>query len=188
MIRGDRYTPISPLRSGQPMKRWLGIVLLALLLAACGGAAATQPTPGPDLFVVQSDTLPGDLHTFTTALPWQIYPGIPKSSTVAYYEIYQGSDKRNEVGHISIVHYDAPDALEQAHRAILEEVAVESQPGSVPDVGERALMTGPTPSWDNSDVLFVRCSTVVHATAPISLGAMRDVAKRLDERLRQAAC
>jgi hypothetical protein len=156
-------------------------ILLLFVLASCG-------SPSLDSLAVQSGDLPSGYGTFTTAMPWQIYPGIPESATVAYHEIYQGSDKRNEVGHISIVRYNTAVLLERAHQAILEQVAVESEPNGVAGIGDRAVSTGPTPSWDNSDVLFVRCTTVVHVTFPEPVSVVEAYAKRLDERLSKAVC
>lgn len=174
------------------MKRLAILALLAALATSCGGAApeAAAPTakPAPDLFVVQPGELPTDFGFFTTPLPWRMYPGIPQSPNVAYYEIYQGGDRKNEVGNISIVRYDSAADLESAHNAILKEMTVYGTPNDIAGLGEHGISTAPTKDWDATDVLFERCLTIVHFSIPQPVESTVAYAKQLDQRITKAVC
>jgi hypothetical protein len=163
-------------KGGIMFKRLLFIALLLPLLIACGGTSLDS--------LIET---PVGYGTFVASMPWRIYPDIPTSNRVSYREIYQGA-KTNEVGHISIVRYDTVDGVAFAWKAILVQVQAENKPYPVNGLGEQAVSTGPTVSWNNSDVLFVRCMTVVHLTYPEPLSTVEEYARQLDKRLSQSVC
>jgi hypothetical protein len=173
------------------MRRLLFVFAL-LVLSACGGstAATIQPAlsvaPSLDGLILQDGDLPAKFGTFTANIPWRIYPDIPTNGTPYYFEIYQG-ERTNEVGHISVVSYSVAVDAERAWRSILTEMEVETPSDDMP-VGEWGKMHGPTPSWDNSDVLFLRCTTVVHVTAPVATSQLKAYAEQIDGRIHPVVC
>jgi hypothetical protein len=171
------------------MLRWTFPGVLIVVLLACGTPSATQPqvaptaTPAKASLVIETAGLSRAFGTFSTEMPWQIYPGIPRSTDVAYFEIYQGGEKANEVGNISVIRYSSAADVESARQAILKEMTVFGKANTVANLGEQALSSAPTKDWPNADVLFVRCSTVIHITIPMSVDRVVEYAKGIDKQL-----
>ncbi len=151
---------------------------LCVLLSACGGK--------PNLAL---GTLPDGHSSFSTATPWQIYPGMPQATDrVAYYEIYKGA-KSNEVGHMIVAQYNDPYWRDKAYQAILK-LRWRLRIAPIPSAGlaDQAVSTGPNDTWRNADILFVRCNAVVHVSMPVSEDALIAYAQQLGQSVEQAFC
>jgi len=94
-------------------------------------------------------------------MPWRIYPNIPQTSNVYYHEIIMGDDPSNEVGHVSIFIYDDTSLLGEAYEAVRSEAELYKEVEPL-DIGEKGSKSGPIPSFNASDVLLQKCSTIIH--------------------------
>lgn len=162
------------------------VALVSVMLAACSRPAATAD-PIASL-IVQSGDIPSRYQTFTTPMPWRIYPGIPETRQVYYYEIATASDRTNEIGHVTVARYPDAATADAAYEAIRAEAELDKdvQPLAF---GERGSQSGPVPGWNSSDVLFQRCNTVVHiAMDGADLPDALAYAERLHNRLQPAVC
>lgn len=170
-------------------------IVLLLFLTACGNQATVVPTsvraPLPTSIpnkTIASITVPSRFGVYSTTMPWRIYPGMPRTQDISYFEIYQGKDRSDEVGHATIAYYDTAEEIESAQKAILKQMEVEKKAKEVKDLGENARSVGPTSSWRNSDIVFVQCNTVVHITMPIAQSAIVDYARQLSPEIEKTFC
>jgi hypothetical protein len=149
-------------------------------------------TPAKGAFVaVMKGDFPPYFSIDPYPMPWQIYPGIGKTSEVYFFEMITGENgpiQDQELGHIAIVHYAYPAWTKLAYDAIREEAEWDRVPQPL-NIGERGSLTGPGSTWDSSDVLFQRCNTVAHITFQgQKLDLLRSYAERLHERIVKAYC
>jgi hypothetical protein len=138
--------------------------------------------------ITQAGDFPAPYRTRADPMPWRIYPGIPQTPDVFYQEIISGSDERNEVGHITVVHYADTATADRAYEVIRKEA--EYGPAVRPlDIGEVGSQTPSREEWSSSDVLFRRCNTIVHATLePQTLPILKAYAQRLHDRIQPIIC
>jgi hypothetical protein len=148
----------------------------------------TVDTLGLTTLIVQAGDFPAPYRTRFDPMPWQIYPGIPQTLEVYYQEIISGSDSRNEVGHITVVHYSDNATADTAYALMRNEAAYE--PSSEPlNIGEIGIQTASREEWQSSDVLFRRCNTIVHVSLePQTLPIIKEYAQRLDARMQPVVC
>lgn len=121
-------------------------------------------------------------------IPWELYPGIPHTSDGYFYEIIEGLDQRNEVGHLIVLRYDNQSALDRAYEAMRSEAEFdrETQPLSF---GEQGSVTGPSQDFPYSDVLFLLCSTIIHISLNgNTIEQLVTYARRLHDRIIPAIC
>ena len=157
------------------------IIATYLLLASCG--ATPQAAVAPSVF--DPSDLPKKFGSFATPLPWRIYPGAKQTDKTTYFEIYQG-ERTNEVGHVAVMEYDNASDRASIENIIQGEMGYgDGIPKSESSIGERA--TSITDTLYGADVVFIRCTAVVH----INMSDLADaiaVARRVDERVKTSLC
>ncbi len=161
------------------MTRVLGVLLGLLLMASCG-----TPTIAPALptSLVVPEDLPAPLSPLSTPMVWSQYPGMPRTDSVAYYEVIRGGDRRDEVGHITIAYYSG-GGQERAYGAVMDELSVLGSVQPVEGLGEQGQGREPTSDWPMSEIAFVRCNAVVHVALPTEFDEATGVAQRIYDRL-----
>lgn len=157
--------------------RWLIAALALLVLAACGGAP-----------ILRLSALPDGLGSNSVATHWPNYPGMPQmTDRVAFYEIYKGSEF-NAVGHMIIAQYNDPYWRDKAYQAVLAQMQVKNQADPVAGLVDQGMSTGPNDTWRNSNVLFVRCNTVVHVSMPVAESVLIEYAPQLGQDVEKVFC
>jgi hypothetical protein len=169
------------------MRRLLPVIACALsALVACGSPAA-PPDPLTSL-IVQDGDFARPYRTRADPMPWRIYPGIPTTPTAYYHEIILGTDDRNEVGHIAVLRYADSATADQAYAAVKAEAELEKQSSPLP-FGEVGSQSGPSDGWNESDVLFRRCNTIVHVSLMNpTLEIVVPYAQKLHDRIQPIVC
>jgi hypothetical protein len=166
----------------------LALFALAVALVACG-RPATPSDPLPAL-IIQPGDIPARYQVFAARYPPQLYPGMPKFDAAYYYEIALASDKRNEVGHITVVRFTGNTATEVAYGVIRESALLTdelTEPLGFGEWGRRTSVAGTSEGW--ADVVFQRCNTIVHISLePEDRETITEYARRLHERLQPVIC
>lgn len=167
------------------------VLLMVGLLMACERRVDPTPTVPPDplasLIAIEGD-LDSPYRFRSDPMPWRIYPGIPSTPMVYYYEILEGSSEANEEGHVTVVRYYSPAQATTAYAAIRDEAELGKQVSWLA-LGDAGSQSGPSSDWNTSDVLFRICNTVVHLslTGP-KLDALLAYAQRLHDRIKPVVC
>lgn len=165
---------------------WIFVGLLWLVSTSINGAAAVNTA------IVE----PGDFDdpmfsAESEPMPWRIYPGIPQTDSASYYRLIfnrHGAQEDQRWGHITVAHYADPTATNAAFEAIRREAQIGHQ-GITLDFSERGLQYPASAGWNGSDVLFVRCGTVVHLTMEDDvIQGLLTYARRLDQRIVESIC
>lgn len=195
-------TPQAVIRQSSPFL-WLIIVLVVGVLGGIGWLLWSQvsqrtsvvATPivssTPDKLkdlIIQSGDFPDIYILRADPMPWRIYPGIPSTQNVYYYEIIEGSDQTNEVGHLTVVQYSNITITEQAYNAIRSEAELDKKVTPL-SFGEKGGKSGPIPGFSASDVLFQSCNTIVHVSLKGDTVAMLTAyAQKLHTRISPVIC
>lgn len=166
----------------------LALFALALVIAACGRPAAPSD-PLPSL-IVQPGDVPSRYQIFSAPYPRQLYPGLPQFDAVYYYEIASASDKRDEVGHITVVRFPGNAATEVGYGVMRDSALMDDARTEVLDFAEWARRTTEEAGQEGwADVIFQRCNTIVHISLePRDREAITEYARRLHDRLRPLVC
>lgn len=159
--------------------------LLWLVSTATNGAAVNTAIVEPGDFdnpMLWAESAP---------VPWHIYPGIQETSSASYYRLIfnrYGAPEDQRWGHITIVYYADPTAASRAFEAIRREAQIDHQVITL-DFAERGFQYPASADWNGSDVLFVRCGTVVHLTMEDDVvQGLLAYARRLDQRIVENIC
>lgn len=164
---------------------WLVVGFLCLI-AMVGIGLSTGGTA-----IVRPGDLDESVWVSNEALPWQIYPGIEQTNSASYYRLIVNRDsppENQQWGHVAILHYNGLEEVNRAYAAIRREAEFHRQALPI-DFAERGSQSAPTASFNGSDVLFVRCKTIVHmAMERDALKWMLDYARRLDRRIVEQVC
>lgn len=175
--------------STRQMLTWLGWIFvgMAWLVATVINGATTVNTA----IVEPSDFDDPMLWAEKEAVPWHIYPGIQEADSASYYRLIfnrDGAPEDQRWGHITVVYYSDPTVTSMAFEAIRREAEIGHQ-GITLDFSERGLQYPASAGWNGSDVLFVRCGTVVHLTMEDDvIQGLLAYARRLDQRIRERIC
>lgn len=160
------------------MRRLLLLALVAL--AACG-----QPA-NLDSLLIQAGDLPGGMTAgqISDTMP-PIFDKLPAPTRFIRQE-FARSDQPG--GAVSVLIYDQAADRDTAYTSIVADMP----PGAaLPNVGERATFGYLNIGVRIYDLVFQRCSAVVHIrmSAPrLSADNLEAYAKRLDSRLRPVVC
>lgn len=114
----------------------LGCIILFFFVGGRPGG-----TLQPQIVVYQQGDLPAAYRATPTSMPWTMYPGLPRTERVWYYELSRGG-LRNEVGHITVVGYDSASTRNSAYAAIRSEAEFAGNPQPLP-FGERGSQMVP---------------------------------------------
>ncbi len=160
--------PTQPSKRRSQLPQWFNgclIVLVCLvLIPVCGYLFPVAIPTQSRLAVIQGGDLTSNVAFTKETMPWRIYPGIPKTDDVHYYQLIRGIGRpldEQEVGHITVVHYIDDTLANQAYNAIQREAELDKDPRPL-DFGERGSQSGPAPYWNASDIVFQKCNTVAH--------------------------
>ncbi len=166
-----------------------GLVFAMTLLVACQSAPSPSSTADPlTPLIVQSGDFPSIYHLRNDLMPWRLYPGIPQTERVYYYEIIEGTDERNEVGHITVVRYQNAATADVAYQAVRTEAETGKSVQSL-ELGDRGSQSGPSADWNASDILFQRCTTIVHASlSGNNLDSLQQYSAKLYDRIAPIVC
>jgi hypothetical protein len=171
--------------------------IAALLIVSCGDdlSSTTPPVPSTPTtssqlknLIIQSGDFPAKYMLRADPMPWRIYPRIPQTQDVYYYEIIEGTDQTNEVGHLAVVHYSDANIANRAYEAMKSEAELDKKIEPLP-FGERGSKSGPIPGFDASDVLFQVCNTVAHVS--LNGNTVNDLAayaQKLHDRIKPIVC
>ena len=168
------------------MPRVLTVILVALLLAACGGPNLT----GVDLepLLIQSGDLPAGTGggQVRDGAP-QMFAQAPAPTKAIYQQLARGSD---QAGGVTVLLYAQPADREAAYTTTLDGMG-DTYP--VDGIGEQAVMSQPIDllGLHGSDLLFRRCAAVVHVrfidpNSPTD--TLKAYGQRLDKRLQGVVC
>lgn len=141
------------------MTRMVGAGLVMLALAGCGASARSLPAS-----LVQPADFPADLSPLKLPMEprfWGMFPPMPSTSSVAYYEIIKGGVRANEVGMILVVRYPSTDDLTLAYQGVVNQMEAETI-APLTELGADGQVAAAWEQWPASDVVFRRCDTVVY--------------------------
>jgi hypothetical protein len=167
------------------------LLLLCLVLAACGASSATPPaTPSVDASPADfrlEDALPivlgpGDLPpgylVYEQLFDYDMFRSALHTDDTLSADLYRWV-RRDVVGHVTILRY-APEYSDEAYEVISKGIANEG------DIGEHAVMGYGT---DTAQIAFVRCHTVVYIiVSGVPAARAKKYAQNLDKRLQRLVC
>lgn len=141
--------------------------------------------------VIEPGDFPANYSITREALPWQIYPDIPRTGNATYHRIIvdrDGPAADQQWGHVVTVRYINQEMANLAYEAIRREAEYNQNAQPLP-FGERGSQSRPTYRWNSSDILFQRCGVIVHvALEDDTLDLLLRYARHLHDRIELAKC